>query len=339
MSGRRWLITGGCGFLGTSIIEHARKSGAGETFVVLDNLSVGTRDDLAEVCTVTDDPGVSGAVRLLVGDIVDPDACREACRGIDVVVHLAANTGVAPSVENPRADMTANVVGTFNMLEAARMNGVKRFVFASSGAPIGEVEPPIHEEKAPRPVSPYGASKLAGEGYCSAYHRTFGLKTVSLRFGNVYGPRSRHKNSVVAKFFRQAMAGEVLEIYGDGTQTRDFLYIDDLVQAVRLAVDPAPRAAATGSPRRSPWGEVYQIATHRESTVGAIAAAVKDIVERDTDRPVQIAYGESRLGDVRRNYSDITKAREVLGYEPRFDLETGLRQTYAYFRSLEQQRQ
>ena len=147
---------------------------------------------------------------------------------------------MGPSVENPRLDMECNVIGTLNMLEGARMHKVKRFIFASSGAPIGECEPPIHEEMAPHPVSPYGASKLAGEGYCSAYFRTFDVETIALRFGNVYGPGSGHKNSVVAKFIRQAMQGETLEIYGDGKQTRDFIYIDDLIQAICLAINPSP---------------------------------------------------------------------------------------------------
>ena len=133
---------------------------------------------------------------------------------------------------------------------------MKRFVFASSGAPVGEVKLPIHEELAPHPVSPYGASKLAGEGYCSAYYRTYGLETVALRFGNVYGPGSTHKGSVVAKFIRQALAGETLEIYGDGTQTRDFIYVDDLIKAIWQA----SRVPNIG-------GEESQIATNRETTL------------------------------------------------------------------------
>ncbi len=250
------------------------------------------------------------------------------------VVHFAANTGVGPPVEEPRADMEANVIGTFNMLEAARQCGTKRFVFASSGAPIGEVEPPIHEEKAPRPVSPYGASKLAGEGYCSAYWRTFGVGTVSLRFGNVYGPRSKHKSSIVAKFFRQSLAGEILEIFGDGTQTRDFIYIDDLIDAVLCALDPHPSTAAeTAAPANAhhPWGEVYQIATARETTVNEIAEEIRRIVEPVTGHPVVIVHAAPRLGDVRRNYSDVTKARNVLGWSPRHDLHAGLRTTFDYF--------
>lgn len=332
---KNWLITGGCGFIGTSLIVHLLQKNQGTKIRVLDNLSVGTREDLAEVSRFvevdsqhdrTTDPRYS-SVELKVGDIRETETCLGACEGIDVVVHLAANTGVAPSVENPRADMTSNVIGVFNMLEASCLNGVKKFVFASSGAPIGEVEPPITEDKPARPVSPYGASKLAGEGYCSAYYRTFGLRTVSLRFGNVYGPRSRHKSSVVAKFFKQALAGETLEIFGDGTQTRDFIYIDDLVQAISLAVEPRPLSDDV----REPWGEVFQIATHRETMVNEIAEKISGLVETKTGKSVVVLHGSTRLGDVKRNYSDITKARNFLGYEPAFDLNKGLESTLNYF--------
>ena len=227
--GMKWLITGGCGFIGTSLIRNLQNEG-GHQVRVLDNLSTGTRDDLALVCdfqeviegSIKDGPE---GIELVVGDILDEQLAQTVAQGVDVIVHLAANTGVGPSVEDPRADCNANVLGTFNYLEAARLNGIKRFVFASSGAPAGEVEPPIHEELPPHPVSPYGASKLAGEGYCSAYARSFGVDTVALRFGNVYGPGSVHKNSVVAKFIRLALEKKPLEIFGDGTQTLSLIHI------------------------------------------------------------------------------------------------------------------
>lgn len=319
---RTWLITGGCGFIGINLIARILADDPGAGIRVLDNLSVGSRKDLAEVTDFTEVSKADGApsgVELLVEDIRDYDACLAACQGLDTVVHLAANTGVGPSVEDPRGDMEANVAGTFNVLEAARHTGAGKFIFASSGAPVGEVEPPITEEKAPRPVSPYGASKLAGEGYCSAFYRTFGLRTIALRFGNVYGPRSKHKASVVAKFFKQALNGETLEIYGDGTQTRDFIYIDDLVNAIMLSV-----ASDLG-------GEVFQIATSRETTVNEIAEAIKDIVEEGTGREVTVVHGATRLGDVKRNYSDISKARKMLGYSTRFELADGLRECFEYF--------
>lgn len=322
-----WLITGGCGFLGTSLVAHILRESPHATIRILDNLSVGARADLAEVCTFTerkpgDITGPPEGVELVVGDIRDEDVCLRACEGIDIIVHFAANTGVAPSVEDPRLDMESNVIGTFNMLEGARAQDVERFIFASSGAPVGQVEPPITEDKAPKPVSPYGASKLAGEGYCSSYFRTFGIKTVSLRFGNVYGPRSKHKSSVVAKFFRQALAGETLEIYGDGSQTRDFIHIDDLIMAIMLAAET------------DVGGEVFQIATHHETTVNEIATRIKQIIEEKTPRVVEVIHGETRLGDVKRNYSDITKARKILGYEPVYDLDKGLRKTFDYFMSM-----
>jgi len=322
-----WLITGGCGFIGTALVRSLRLEG-GHAVRVVDNFAVGTREDLAaasdfvEVSAGELAPMASeGRVELVVGDITDDDLALRAARGADVIVHFAANTGVMPSVEDPRADCMSNVVGTLNYLEAARHAGVGRFVFASSGGTvIGEAEPPIHEEMVPHPVAPYGASKLAGEGYCSAYFQTFGIETVALRFGNVYGPLSGHKNSVVARFIKRAVEGEVLEIYGDGTQTRDFIYVDDLIQAVRLS------ATADGA-----GGEVFQIATSAETTVQELtdrllpalaAAGVKDIEVRKT---------AARRGEVRRNYADTSKAQRMLGWKAEVGLDEGLERTVDWF--------
>lgn len=318
----RYLITGGCGFIGLSLIARLLREAPDTSIRVLDNLSVGEREDLFEVITTIErelNVKPSG-IELVEGDIRDYDVCNKCCDGIDAIVHLAANTGVAPSIEKPRYDMEANVIGIFNMLEAARQKNVKKFIFASSGAVLGEVKPPVHEEKVPRPVSPYGASKLAGEAYCSAYYRTFGIKTVSLRFANVYGPLSKHKNSVVAKFLKQAFSGETLEIYGDGKQTRDFIYIDDLIQAIILSI------------RSDIGGEAFQIATYKETTVNEIADKIRNIIENETGRKVSVIHGETRLGDVKRNYSDISKAKRMLGFSPKFDLDRGLKNTFEYFR-------
>ncbi|MEW6001831.1 MAG: NAD-dependent epimerase/dehydratase family protein [Nitrospirota bacterium] len=322
-----WLITGGCGFIGTSLIAHIIKEKPDINIRVLDNLSAGSRGNLLEVTSFVEkeysvlSDGPKG-IELIVGDIRDYAICLQSCRGADIVIHLAANAGVGPSVENPRLDMEINVVGTFNMLEAARFNNVNKFIFASSGAPIGEVEPPIHEEKAPKPASPYGASKLAGEGYCSSYCRTFGLKTVSLRFGNVYGPLSKHKNSVVAKFFKKALSGDPLEIYGNGSQTRDFIYIDDLIQAILLSL------------KSDIEGETFQIATRKETTVNEIAHMIQDMVSQATGKRVEVVHSQSRLGDMKRNYSDISKAEKILGYKPKFDLYKGIQNTFNYFRGV-----
>ncbi len=318
---RTCLITGGCGFLGTNLIARLVEMG-GCKIRVVDNLSVGTTDDLGSVCDFveTDRPHPDpDKVELWVGDVTDAALASKAARGMECIVHLAANTGVVPSMEDPRADCETNVIGTLNYLEAARQGRVKKFIFASSGAPLGEQEPPITEEKAPRPLSPYGASKLAGEGYCSAYFGSFGLKTIALRFGNVYGYRSARKGSVVAKFIKQALAGETLVIYGDGTQTRDFIYVDDLIDAIIAAV------------RSDVGGEVFQIATHRETTVNEIAELLKTIIESRTGRTVRVAYADERAGEVKRNFSDISKARRLLGWEPRWSVHEGLDATVEWF--------
>lgn len=318
---QNWLITGGCGFIGKRLVGYLLHRDPDIRVRVLDNLSVGTRGDLAKICHFRESNGrvarefSGGAIRteLVVGDIRDPKTCVNAAQGADIIVHLAANTGVGPSVEDPRADMETNVAGTLNMLEAARQRNVRRFVFASSGAPVGECEPPIHEELPCHPVSPYGASKLAGEGYCSAYYRSFGIETVALRFGNVYGPGSDHKSSVVAKFIRQALAGEPLEIYGDGNQTRDFIYIDDLVRAIWLA------ATTDGI-----GGEVFQIATNSETTVNELAEQLVSVLAEYGVNGVRILHGESRVGDVRRNYSDTGKVERMLNWKNEIHLSEGI---------------
>lgn len=316
-----WLITGGCGFIGTSLIGNLLKEG-GHNIHILDNLSVGTRDDLGRVCDFSENRlQVGQNVSLTVGDITDVQDCLKAAENIDVIVHLAANTGVGPSVENPRKDMEANVIGTFNLLEASRVNGVKRFIFASSGAPAGECTPPIHEELAPHPVSPYGASKLAGEGYCSAYFKTFGVETVSLRFGNVYGPGSGKKNSVVAKFIKRAQNGEPLEIFGDGSQTRDFIFIDDLVAAVRKAQSV-----------HGIGGQTFQIATNKETTISELVDILVPVLKKSgIAQTVSVIHGERLVGDVMRNYSDTSKAMKMLGWTAEYGLRRGIEKTVDFF--------
>jgi UDP-glucose 4-epimerase len=259
-------------------------------------------------------------VQFVVGDIKDAALAERVVAGSDVIVHLAANTGVASSVTDPRNDCLNNVIGTLNYLEAARRQGIGRFVFASSGAPIGECEPPLHEELPAHPVSPYGASKLAGEAYCSAYRHCFGIQTVVLRFGNCYGPLSSRKSSIVAKFIREALVGEPWEIYGDGRQTRDFIFVEDIVEAIRLS------ATAEGI-----GGEAFQIATNMETTVLELALKLAQVLQRRGIVPPTVRHGSPRTGDVARNYSDTTKARIRLGWTTRFTLEDGLDRTVNWF--------
>lgn len=324
--GMKWLITGGCGFIGRNLIRMLLSQG-GHSVRVVDNLKTGTCESLSMVCDFDELKAEdcrpindAGHVELVVADILDGEAVEMAAQGCEIMVHLAANTGVAPSVADPKMDCATNVMGTLNCLEAARKVNARRFIFASSGAPAGEVEPPIHEEMVPKPVSPYGASKLAGEAYCCCYSKTFGLETVALRFGNVYGELSGHKDSVVARFIRKAVEGKPLEIYGDGTQTRDFIYIEDLIRAVLFAAE-----------KKDVGGEVFQIATSTETTLLELVDVLVPVLEKHGLENVKVVHSERRTGDVLRNFSDTSKAARMLGWQADTSLESGLEKTVAWF--------
>lgn len=301
---KSYLVTGGCGFIGVNLVS--RLAGRGARVRILDNLSLGRRKDVA-----------SSGIDLRVGDIRDMAALKDACQGIDVVVHLAAHTRVVESISHPELNFEINAIGTMNVLRACREAGVKKVIFASTGGAIlGEQVPPVHEGMVPRPVSPYGASKLVGEAYCSAFCGSFGLNTVALRFSNVYGPFSYHKGSVVAQFFRNLIQEEPLVIYGDGQQTRDFLYVDDLVGAVLLADES-----------ETP-GEVFQIASGRETSLKDLLAAMKRVLP---GVQFDVRYEPARAGEILRNYASIEKARRLLGYNPSKGLDEGLRDTWRWF--------
>jgi UDP-glucose 4-epimerase len=297
------LITGGCGFIGVNLVAQVLRRG--HRVRVLDNLSTGIREDL------------DARVELQIGDIRDCSAVSKACQSVDTVVHLAAHTRVVESISDPDLNFAINATGTLNVLKACRDAGVRKVIFASTGGAIlGEQEPPVHEAMVPRPISPYGASKLAGEGYCSAFFGSFGLNTVALRFSNVYGPWSYHKGSVVAQFIRRLMRNEPIVIYGDGQQTRDFLYVADLVDAILLADEI-----------ETP-GEVFQVASGRETSVLALVEAMKRVLP---DREFQVRFEAPRAGEIFRNYASIEKARRMLGYDPKTNLEDGLRATLQWF--------
>lgn len=306
---RTVLITGGCGFVGVNLAASISQSY--DRVRVLDNLSIGSLDALKAVWPGGED---TADLEFLQGDVRERRDVEEAVRGVDAVVHLAAQSGVATSIEDPGFDHSINVLGTLNVLEASRRSGVQRVVFSSSNASAGEQLPPVTEAGTPRPISPYGASKLAAEGYCSAYNEAYGLETVALRFANAYGPHSTHKTSVIARFLSKVLADAPLTIYGDGSQTRDFVYIEDLCQAIGLALDEAPSG-------------VYQVGTGAETSVNELISTLETISGKELAKE----YVPIRRGEVKRMFLDITKARKQLGYEPKFVLSKGLERTYRWF--------
>ena len=233
------LVTGGAGFIGLNLLQQLLRAADCE-IRILDDFSNSSPEKLDHVISAK--PTVAARVRTIKADVTDAAAVKDAVKDVDAVVDLAAQTGIGPSLADPRSDLTLNVVGTFNVLEACRAAHVGRFVLASSAAVLGNAEPPQHEDMPSRPLSPYGASKAAAEAYCRVYHRSFGIETIALRFSNVYGPLSWSKGSVVAKFAKRALAGQPLVINGDGSQTRDFLYVEDLAECAGPRSDVAPRS-------------------------------------------------------------------------------------------------
>ncbi len=301
-----WLVTGGAGFVGVNLIRLLGSRGIAVR--VLDDLSQGKRADLDGL-----------GAQLVVGDIRDEATVERALNGVDVVVHLAAHTRVVESIANPMESFDVNARGTLVLLEAARRRGgLRRFVFASTGGAIlGDATPPVHEDMPARPLAPYGASKLAGEGYCSAYYGSYGLPTVALRFSNVYGPYSYQKASVVAAFFKRILAGEPLVVYGDGSQTRDFLYVGDLCRAV------------VGSVEHECGGQVFHIAAGLETPIGELAERMLAV----TGARIPIERRPARAGEVYRNCARIDRARATIGFDPSTSLAEGLAATWAWFRS------
>jgi UDP-glucose 4-epimerase len=255
---------------------------------------------------------------LIAAPLADAAAVERAVAGADAVVHLAARAGIPDSVRDPLGTFEVNVAGTVSLLDAARRAGVGRFVFASSNAAAGDHEPPADETDLPHPVSPYGASKLAGEAYCQGYAATYGLAAVALRFSNAYGPYSLHKQSVVAAWLRAAIGGEPITIYGDGEQTRDFVFAADLAAAIVATLD-APAAAVAG--------EIFQAGTGRETTINALAEAIAGAV----GRAPEVRHEPAREGDVRRNVSRVDKAARVLDYRAAVGLEEGLARTARWY--------
>ena len=305
------LVTGGAGFIGSHLVE--RLIGEGVEVRVLDNFSTGCPEKLA---------AVASRIELIEGDICDYKVMREAMRTVEVVFHQAAVGSVARSVEDPQTTNNVNIGGTLNVLLSARDEKVKRVIYASSSSVYGENPAlPKQEGQIPAPASPYALTKLTGELYCRIFYKLFGLETFSLRYFNVFGPRQVPDSpyaAVIPRFISALLLGEPPVIYGDGQQSRDFSYVDNVVEANLLAMK-----AVTG------FGEAFNIACGKRTSVTQLVDCLMELV----GLYIQPIRCKPRVGDVRHSLADIAKAEALLGYRPITGLFEGLRYTMEWYRN------
>jgi UDP-glucose 4-epimerase len=299
------LVTGGCGFIGANLVRLLVAEGF--SVRVLDDLRNGKKEYL---------DGLD--VDVVNGDIADTGLVSQLLAGAGAIVHLAASGSVVDSVADPTINFETNVVGTFRMLDAANRAGIDRFIFASTGgALIGDADPPVDERSLPKPISPYGASKLAAEAYCHAFARSYGMHTLALRFANVYGPFSGHKKGAVTAFFRALHDGTPMIVYGDGSASRDFMHVDDICRGIVL-----------GLTSELPGGAVVHLATGVETSIAELA----DACRRAASMPKHpIEHRPQRPGEVGRNFATFDLARERLGFTPATTLEDGLTRTWEWY--------
>jgi UDP-N-acetylglucosamine/UDP-N-acetyl-alpha-D-glucosaminouronate 4-epimerase len=302
------LVTGGGGFIGSNVVRALLARG--DEVRVLDNFSTGIRANLA---------GLEHDVQLVEGDLRSYERVHAAIRGVEVVFHQGALPSVPRSVQDPLTTTAVNVEGTLNVLLAARDEGVRRIVNASSSSVYGnDGALPRVETQAPDPISPYAVAKLAAERFCTSFSRVYGMEIVSLRYFNVFGPRQDPTSqyaAVVPRFIRAVADGDAVTVYGDGEQSRDFTFVDNVVSANLLAAD-APDVS----------GEIVNVATGDSVTVNALAEAIGALL----DRPVEKTFEPAREADVLASWADITAAERLLGYRPQVDFADGLRRTADY---------
>jgi UDP-glucose 4-epimerase len=305
-----YVVTGGAGFIGSHLADALLERG--ESVRVVDSFITGKRENLE---------ALSGSVELVEGDLADPEVARQAVAGADFVLHQAAIPSVPRSVADPLTSHRANVDATLQLLLAARDSGVKRIVYAGSSSAYGDAPTlPKREDMPGAPLSPYALQKLIGEQYMRMFTQLYGLETVTIRYFNVFGPRqdpSSPYSGVIALFATALLAGKPVTIVGDGEQTRDFTYVSNIVDGVLRAVT-APEAS----------GEVINVATARQISINELATTLGAVI--GTSLPP--VHADERVGDVRHSLADISKARELLGYEPEVDLEEGLRRTVDWYR-------
>ena len=320
---RTWLVTGAAGFIGSNLSEHLLRQG--QKVVAMDNFATGHARNVEDVRASV--PEAAERFRFVELDIRDPDACREACAGVDVVLHQAALGSVPRSLENPAATHASNVDGFFNMLLAARDTGVRRFVYAASSSTYGDHPGlPKVEERIGRPLSPYAVTKYVNELYAGVFQRSYGLQTIGLRYFNVFGRRQDPDGAyaaVIPRWVGNLLHGQPCQIHGDGETSRDFCYIDNVLQAnVLAAVAPAEAT-----------DEVYNVACGERTTLNELFGALRDGPARHRPELADARphYDDFRAGDVRHSLADIAKIRQRLGYEPTHLVREGIDEALEWY--------
>jgi UDP-glucose 4-epimerase len=308
---KTFLVTGGAGFIGSHIAHRLLREGA--KVRIVDNLSTGKRERLRDV---------ERCIEFIEDDLTDRRVCDRAVQGVEYVLHQAAVPSVHRSIQDPVETNRANVTGTLNLLESCRQHGVRRFVYAASSSAYGDTEVlPKKEDMAPNPLSPYALQKFVGERYCKLYDDLYGLETVSLRYFNVFGPSQdpwSEYSAVIPKFATRLRSGQSLVVYGDGEQSRDFTYVDNVVEANILAI----KARRTD-------GAVINIGCGESLTLNRLIRFLEEILRVQA----VVDYEPPRRGDVRHSLADISLAWDVLGYQPKVTVLEGLRQTVEFFSS------
>ena len=310
---QRVLVVGGAGFIGSNIVDALVEKGY--KVGVLDSLVTGSKSNVSNLIS-------ENRITFHEGDITNHELVANTVKDYDAVIHEAALVSVTRSVENPQLTNSVNVDGTVNLLKASVDSKIQTFVYASSSSVYGDTETlPKKETMTTSPISPYGVSKLAAENYCRAFAKVYGLRTVSLRYFNVFGPRQKYGpySGVIPTFIKKVAEDESPIIFGNGEQTRDFTFVDDVVQANLLALekDVAP-------------GEVFNIARGGTVTINELARMILKVMDKPK---LKITHGPPRKGDIKASYADISKATKELGYSPKFSLEQGLAKVVEWFRA------
>jgi nucleoside-diphosphate-sugar epimerase len=304
-----FLVTGGAGFIGSHIAHRLLREGA--KVRIVDNLSTGKKERLRDV---------ERCIEFIEDDLADRRVCDRAVQGVEYVLHQAAVPSVHRSIQDPVETNRANIIGTLNLLESCREHGVRRLVYAASSSAYGDTQVlPKKEDMAPNPLSPYALQKFVGERYCKLYNDLYGLETVSLRYFNVFGPSQdpwSEYSAVIPKFATRLQSGQSLVVYGDGEQSRDFTYIDNVVEANILAIKA-----------RRTHGAVINIGCGESLTLNRLIQFLEEVLRVQA----VVDYEPPRRGDVRHSLADISLARDVLGYQPKVTVLEGLRQTVEFF--------